>query len=256
MKDQLLNHIAQILAAARQHALRIALALVVAFALAFAVGTGALERTLATATLSQSAAEEIVAEEIVEEQEIETPEMRLAARIGITHEAIDLSQGLVDARKLTPMPLEKLSTVDTETLWLARCLYSETKRIEEMELVAWSIRNRVETAYRGKHSYQDVVLDPWQFSAFNHNSGKRGYFVGLTPSSQADKWQEALTVAHIVKHAPERLRPFSKETRHYYSERSMVGRRAPAWAAGARPVEVERPYQIAAERFRFFENIA
>ena len=50
--------------------------------------------------------------------------------------------------------------IDTETLWLARCIYSETKRPAEQELVAWVLRNRVETGYRGQTTYESTVLDP------------------------------------------------------------------------------------------------
>ena len=186
----------------------------------------------------------------------QTAEQRFAARVGINHEAIDLDQRIIDTRKIEPLPPHKLQSVDEETLWLARGLYSETNRPEEMELVAWSIRNRVETSYRGKDTYEEVVLDPWQFSAFNHNSGKRGYFTSLTPSSQADLWAEALTIAKVVKEAPAELRPFSLQTRHYYSERSMVGRRQPAWAVGETPVSPNRLFELEAQRFRFYENIA
>ena len=154
------------------------------------------------------------------------------------------------------LPAVQAAEVDEETLWLARCIYSETKRAEEQELVAWSIRNRVETGYRGETSYRGVVLDPWQFSAFNHNSRKRGYFMSLVPSSQAAGWQQALRIAKYVKEAPASLRPFPQTVRHYYSERSMVGRSHPAWAAGQTPIAADRPYEIEARRFRFFDGIA
>ena len=221
---------------------------VLALTVLLASGPDAAKVGAATATLPQ------VAE--APAKKVETPEQRFAARIGITHEAIDLGSGNIDTRKITPLPAEKLSGVDEETLWLARAVYSETKRIDEMELVAWTIRNRVETRYRGNDSYREAVLDPWQFSAFNHNSGKRGYFTSLTPQSQADHWDEALTIAHVVKNAPASLRPFSQTTRHYYSERSMVGRRQPAWAVGEKPITPKRNFAVQAERFRFYENVA
>ncbi|WP_240332831.1 hypothetical protein [Salinibacter ruber] len=43
------------------------------------------------------------------------------------------------------------------TLWLARAIYSETKLPHEQELVAWVVRNRVETAYRGRRTYRAVA---------------------------------------------------------------------------------------------------
>ena len=53
---------------------------------------------------------------------------------------------------------------NASTLWLARAIYSETKLPHEQELVAWVVRNRVETAYRGRRSYRAVVLDPGRYA--------------------------------------------------------------------------------------------
>jgi len=144
--------------------------------------------------------------------------------------------------------------VTDDVLWLARVIYSETKRPYEQELVAWTVRNRVETAYRGNVTYQSVVLDPWQFSAFNRNAPKRAHYTGLDQNSQAAGWQTAIRIAQDVIEAPAYERPFVQQTRHFYSERSMVGRSHPAWASGQRPVKLDRP--VDPQRFRFFANIA
>ena len=141
-----------------------------------------------------------------------------------------------------------------DVLWLARVIYSETKKPHEQELVAWVVRNRVETEYRGNDSYKEVVLDPWQFSAFNRNSPKRGHYTNLNWSSKAPGFQKALEIAEEVAAADTSVRPFSNETRHFYSEQSMVGRRAPAWASGKRPVKLDRP--VEARRFRFYEKVS
>jgi hypothetical protein len=142
-----------------------------------------------------------------------------------------------------------------ETLWLARVIYSETKRPYEQEVVAWVVRNRVETGFRGRRTYRAVVLDPWQFSAFNPGP-KRRHYSNLNQNSTARGWQTALQIAHDVQHADESQRPFSLTTRHFYSEISMVGRRHPAWARGQRPVAIDRDVRIDPRRFRFFENIS
>ena len=89
-----------------------------------------------------------------------------------------------------------------DVLWLARCIYSETKRPDEQELVAWVIRNRVETGYRGRRSYRDAVLDPWQFSAFNRNSPKRAYYTSLDFDSKPQGWKTALFIAYDVLTPP------------------------------------------------------
>lgn len=141
-----------------------------------------------------------------------------------------------------------------EILWLARCIYSETKRPREQELVAWVVRNRVESSFRGKDSYSGVVLDPWQFSAFNLNSPKRGHYMQLDDSSTAAGWQTAVRIAEKVVQAPASKRPFSETTRHFYSEQSMVGKSKPNWAGNRPPVKLDR--RVDPRRFRFFDAIS
>ncbi|HEX7070999.1 MAG TPA: cell wall hydrolase, partial [Rhodothermales bacterium] len=104
---------------------------------------------------------------------------------------------------------EKPKADSMDVLWLARCIYSETKQPKEQELVAWVVRNRVETAYRGKDTYREVVLDPWQFSAFNSNSPKRQHYTSLTPKSTAPGFRTALQIAERVANAPANSRPFT-----------------------------------------------
>lgn len=146
--------------------------------------------------------------------------------------------------------------VDAETLWLARVIYSESKRPHEQELVAWVVRNRVETTYRGKRSYRDVILDPYQFSAFNPKSRKSQYYRNLGPHSNAPGWQKSLALAYYVRHAPQRLRPFSHQTRHFYSERSLQEASShPTWTEGLQPVTPQRNRALDAQRFRFYEGV-
>lgn len=162
---------------------------------------------------------------------------------------------LPDLKRLEPLTAKSLRSLNSETLWLARVIYSETKQPEEQELVAWVVRNRVETGYRGKRTYRDTVLDRLQFSAFNPGSPKRDYYSSLNVRSKAPGWQRALRIAHEVRKMPLSLRPFSSTTRHFYSEQSMVGTAHPNWAAGKRPVTPRRNFTLNAKRFRFFENI-
>ncbi len=146
-------------------------------------------------------------------------------------------------------------TISDDVLWLARCIYSETKRADEQELVAWVVRNRVETRYRGESTFNGVVLDPYQFSAFNRGSRKRRFYIGLSPYSDARGWMSAMEIAHNVYYSQAAARPFVITTRHFYSEQSMRGSRAPNWARGRRPVRLTN-YQIDERRFRFYSGIA
>lgn len=141
-----------------------------------------------------------------------------------------------------------------ELLWLARCIYSETKRPVEQLLVAWVIRNRVETQYRGNLSYRNVVLDPYQFSAFNRGTYSRTYYSSLDVGTGNPQWQQALSIANYVMHAPPSERPFSIMTRHFYSAQSMNGNRPPSWARDLPPVQVEE-HMIDADRFRFYTGV-
>lgn len=167
------------------------------------------------------------------------------------HEAVEAARR--QPRKLAPLPPEH---IDDDVLWLARCIYSETKRPEEQELVAWVVRNRVETKYRGEATYRDVVLDPYQFSAFNPGNRKRAYYSSLGVDVQLPSWQHALNIAYHVRYAQEDLRPFSHRTRHFYSERSMPTRDPhPDWASGLDPVTPSRSIQLDAKRFRFYEGV-
>lgn len=156
------------------------------------------------------------------------------------------------ASEATVTPME----VDDATLWLARAIYSETKLPHEQELVAWVIRNRVRTHYRGKGTYRDVVLDPYQFSAFNPGRSKRWFHMNLSPKTELAGWQQALWIAHYVRHADPVYRPFSVETRHFYSERSMPGHRMPYWAEGSQFVSPGWNYAVEKRRFRFYEKIS
>lgn len=146
--------------------------------------------------------------------------------------------------------------VDESTLWLARAIYSETKLPHEQELVAWVIRNRVTTSYRGKSTYREVILDPYQFSAFNPASSKRSFFTSLEPETELAGWQQALWIAHYVRHADAVYRPFSIQTRHFYSERSMPQQRMPYWADGSQYVSPGWNYTVDKHRFRFYEQIS
>lgn len=152
---------------------------------------------------------------------------------------------LLSLRQLPPFEAD-------EVLWLARCLLSEADRAEEQRLVAWVVRNRVETRYRGS-TYREVILEPYQFSAFNTPSPRRDEILRLTPySTSAWGWQTAVEIALEVYQAPETARPFPVTVRHFYSPISMPEHRAPQWAQGRTPLSLPG---IDSFRFQFFDDI-
>lgn len=154
----------------------------------------------------------------------------------------------LDARlaELTPLQLD-------EVVWLARCLYSESDRADEQRLVAWVVRNRVETGFRGT-TYRSVVLEPRQFSAFNRPTPRRRYLLGLDAGSGAPAWRSALAVALDVYRAPADTRPFEQTTRHFYSPVSMPGGAVPHWAADVAPLDSKR-LGVDPHRFLFFDGL-
>jgi hypothetical protein len=140
-----------------------------------------------------------------------------------------------------------------EVLWLARGLYSESDRAEEQELVAWVIRNRVETGFRG-NSYREVILEPRQFSAFNTPSERRNYILAFDQEDVVPSWMSALDVALKVYGSRASERPFPIDTRHFYSPVSMVGRTRPNWASAGTELS-SLDLGVDPNRFRFFSGI-
>ncbi len=229
-------------------------ALALVFIANLGVGEATLGKTLSSALLPSFHKAEITEQEVLpagdvevgpfiapaDEQEYGT---EITGRVGI------------DAQRLEPLPPAQLATLDEETLWLARCIFSETKRAEEQELVGWVVRNRVESGYRGKYSYREVVLDEMQFSAFNPGERTREFYSALTAQSRFEGWQRALRIAHEVRKASPLQRPFSAQVRHFYSLQSMVGQKDPVWAKGMEPVAPKREFTLEDERFRFIAEV-
>ena len=159
---------------------------------------------------------------------------------------------------LNPRSVKPLSPafITPETLWMARAMYSESKRAEEQELVAWVIRNRLDTGFLGAASIEDVVLSPFQFSAFNPGNPVADYYVGLDVLSEEKNWQRTLALAYYVQHAESSLRPFAPTVRHFHSPQAMKDPGTPPiWTRDSVPVQPSRAFELNAARFRFFANV-
>lgn len=149
-----------------------------------------------------------------------------------------------------------VGNIDEETLWLARAMFSESKRHDEQELIGWTVRNRVEAGHRGCAAYRECILDPFQFSAFLPGQPKQSYYTGLSETSDVAGWQRTLALAYYVRHADGRLRPFSSSVLHFYSEQSMlVPGLAPDWVGDLIPIVPARRIQLDEERFRFYSGV-
>ena len=140
-----------------------------------------------------------------------------------------------------------------EILWLARVMYSETKISDEMRLVGWVVRNRVETGFRGK-TYKQVATSDKQFSGLT--PGERGFDEVITfdyayPRNRS--WQAALEIAEEVFDANVAARPFPVTVRHFYSPHVLQA--GPSWTdAGTLHLEVAAP-DGSHSRFAFYDGV-
>lgn len=148
---------------------------------------------------------------------------------------------------------QKLSPAEkAEILWLARAVYSETKIKEEQLIVAWVIRNRVESEKFGD-TYRDVVLQRSQFSGLNPSDSQYYRNVSRSWNSKGTAWESALAIAEAVYRAPETLRPISDTVTHFYSPIST--NTTPHWAEGLTAVQTIKDPDTHAIRFAFYNGV-
>ena len=142
--------------------------------------------------------------------------------------------------------------LDTETVWLTRALISETHKPQEMRFVAWVIRNRVEARHRGARTYKEVVLDPYQFSAFNPGSKVRTRYIQAQAATEPFLWDTAFEIARDVIEAPPEENPVPGVT-HFLSPVSMrsQGIEYPGWYREFDRVPVS---EVHPDRFLFFRQ--
>jgi len=152
-----------------------------------------------------------------------------------------------------PVPaIEVIDADKSEILWLARVIFSETKDEEEMNLVGWVVRNRVDTQYRGG-TYEEVALSGNQFSGLNSSDAQYKININMEYGAKNEKWIKALAVANQIYFADEDKRPFSKDVKHFYSPMSVA--EAPEWALDEK-LDYEIPGSNGmAPRFAFYRGV-
>lgn len=139
-----------------------------------------------------------------------------------------------------------------EILWLARVIYSETKRENEQVLVAWIVRNRVETGFRGD-TYEEVAKSPSQFSGLNSKDSNYWHNISRDYDSGGGKWKKALSIAEAVYYADNSLRPFPETVRHFYSPKGVSV--DPGWSADKKPVLLIKDSDSKNLRFAFYDSV-
>ncbi|PIR24060.1 hypothetical protein COV42_02765 [Candidatus Campbellbacteria bacterium CG11_big_fil_rev_8_21_14_0_20_44_21] len=138
-----------------------------------------------------------------------------------------------------------------EILWLGRVIYSETKEENEQVLIAWVVRNRVETGYRGK-TYSEVANSPGQFSGLNAFDGQYLHNISREYGSRGEAWEKSLAIAEAVYNSPGFLRPFPQSVRHFYSPKSVSVH--PEWSASYKPTFVAKDGR-GGIRFAFYDSL-
>ncbi len=139
-----------------------------------------------------------------------------------------------------------------EVLWLARIIFSETKFADEMRLVGWVVRNRVEAEYRGT-TYKEVARSPYQFSGLNPSDAQYTINVALGYKIENESWQKALVIAKEIYFAEESKRPFAKNILHFYSPVSASG--TPTWVNSGTLDYVVRDTKSNTPRFAFYSGV-
>lgn len=137
-----------------------------------------------------------------------------------------------------------------EILWLARAIYSESKREYEQRLVAWVVRNRVESE-RYPDTYREVVLQRSQFSGLHPTDRQYWLNISREYTHGGMGWDTALSIAEEVYNADASERPISALVTHFYSPVSV--RTTPAWARDKAPAYTVE--DITGTRFAFYANI-
>jgi hypothetical protein len=140
-----------------------------------------------------------------------------------------------------------------EVLWLARIIYSETKRPDEMRLVAWVARNRVDIGFRGT-TYYSVATAPGQFSGLNASDSAYYENISLGRHDMGNPaWVRALEIANEVANAPASKRPFPTTVLHFYSPHILNA--PPEWASRGELYLAIRSEKGGADRFHFYDNV-
>ena len=134
-----------------------------------------------------------------------------------------------------------------EILWLARVIYSETKNEDEMRLIAWVVRNRVENDYWGDTTYKSVVTRKNQFSGLNYGDLQYSHNISLTYDDKYMVWQKALSTATEIYNASDSQRPFARDVQHFYSPNVIS---APNWAENDK-----HAFSTNNDSFAFYKNV-
>lgn len=146
--------------------------------------------------------------------------------------------------------------------WLGLCLVTESNRPSEWPYIAWVVRNRLDS-HRFRHTYEAVILQPSQFSAFNKWTASPSSVDPLLVFRHMVRgytWVEQIFHAgdialQVINADRKTSAPFPITVCHYWSPVSMrpLGRK-PTWADSAK--RLFTPDGIDPNRFIFADGVA
>lgn len=151
---------------------------------------------------------------------------------------------------------KKSDTIDVlrsdKYLWLSRVIYSETNRRSEMSHVGWVVRNRVNSKFLGDSTYKDVILHPYQFSAFNPNREDRYKYIYLdrTNAPSQERWKYATNTSIDILLSDRDESPFDLNVLYFWSEVSRESSYPPYWVKRKKEI----PSSLINKRFRFYSE--
>jgi hypothetical protein len=127
-------------------------------------------------------------------------------------------------KRLANSNTEGLSNAEErEVLWATRTIISETKNASEMIFIGNVIRNRVDLNYQGRKTVRQVILDPYQFSAFNPNRNSRWKYINMTEKHVSDSlWAKAWKAARFTMTAPREVLPLSNPCINHFAHHKRV----------------------------------
>mgnify|MGYP002761283547 FL=1 len=136
-----------------------------------------------------------------------------------------------------------------EAQWIARAVYSESKKFSNYEYIAWTIRNRM-ASERYPDNARSVVLQEDQFSAFRNPEKREKLLKMKYPETKNTYFRRAYRIALYVLNSDRSVNPMPEVT-HFYMEDTMkraYGVERPSWAEGRDPY-------FANGQTKYFRNI-
>ncbi len=169
----------------------------------------------------------------------------------------DSEEARAEALKKLAAEVKKIAADREQILWISRVLYSETKRSDEMRLIAEVLDNRVRLCHRsynhetGVCDYKGAALAKSQFSGMHPDLDDNAYGnLAMNFDTVGNPaWDAAVTIAEDIYYNGDTtyVRRLPADTTHFFSP-SVIN--SPAWAYAGNKV-----LHLPSNRFAFYNGI-